>query len=496
MPAPAAEKAETSAEQQTETTNEAKEPIVTPTYDNELVIVAETLYQSVLNNEPRNNTSVLRRIQGLRQIIDLGLTVEYFRATKAASSDLGGICDLFIKCILDHTEDLEPIAETRMPTVKELAAPEMLTFLAALTGSYFTLIQKYHTILEPLRTLVSQNLSTNRKTLEGLSAKVIFILSFVQERLGQLSSLRPFLMNLYRHFVLKHQSIEQAVVITCLLRTWILENQIDQAEKFVSMTTFPENVRSNAVLSRFLYYTGYLAAVQLDYSEASHKFTQVLRKLPTEGRQCIAFRIAAQKMSIIVTLLMGEYPSRSIFSDPYMKEDLIPYFKLAKAVQMGDVVEFKEVLQGHSPIFEEDRVLLLVHRLQQSVIRSCLRTISLSYSRISLKDVAAKLDCSDPKEIEGVLGKAVLDGIIDVSIDDENKWLVSNKKGGIYATQEPAKAFHQRISFCLDLYSEAVKALHYPATEKAGNPKQTDEERLEAIESLNRAGSEDMTDDW
>ncbi len=32
----------------------------------------------------------------------------------------------------------------------------------------------------------------------------------------------------------------------------------------------------------------------------------------------------------------------------------------------------------------------------------------------------------------------------------------------VYSTTEPQNAFHQRISFCLDLHNESVQAMRYP----------------------------------
>ncbi len=32
----------------------------------------------------------------------------------------------------------------------------------------------------------------------------------------------------------------------------------------------------------------------------------------------------------------------------------------------------------------------------------------------------------------------------------------------VYSTNEPQQAFHQRISFCLDLHNESIQALRFP----------------------------------
>jgi 26S proteasome regulatory subunit N3 len=53
--------------------------------------------------------------------------------------------------------------------------------------------------------------------------------------------------------------------------------------------------------------------VQLEYSAAQASLTQALRKGPEVG--ALGFRIQAQKLLVIVELLMGEIPHRSVFSN-------------------------------------------------------------------------------------------------------------------------------------------------------------------------------------
>lgn len=48
----------------------------------------------------------------------------------------------------------------------------------------------------------------------------------------------------------------------------------------------------------------------------------------------------------------------------------------------------------------------------------------------------------------------------------------------IYSTREPQLAFHQRISFCLDLHNQSVKAMRYPP-KSYGQELESAEERRE-----------------
>jgi hypothetical protein len=77
-------------------------------------------------------------------------------------------------------------------------------------------------------------------------------------------------------------------------------------------TTFPEGDASNNQLARYLYYTGRIKAVQLEYTDAFRCLQQASRKAPQQS--ALGFRKTVYKFSTIVQLLLGEIPDRSIFS--------------------------------------------------------------------------------------------------------------------------------------------------------------------------------------
>ena len=47
-------------------------------------------------------------------------------------------------------------------------------------------------------------------------------------------------------------------------------------------------------------------------------------------------------------------------------------------------------------------------------------------------------------------------------MDHERGYLTSNDVVDVYSTEEPQKAFHRRIAFCLDVHNEAIKSMRYP----------------------------------
>lgn len=51
-------------------------------------------------------------------------------------------------------------------------------------------------------------------------------------------------------------------------------------------------------------------------------------------------------------------------------------------------------------MFQADKVLSLVHRLKHTVIKFGLKKINISYSKISLADIASKLSLESVEETE------------------------------------------------------------------------------------------------
>jgi len=95
--------------------------------------------------------------------------------------------------------------------------------------------------------------------------------------------------------------------------------------------------------------------------------------------------------------------------------------------------------------------------LRHNVIKTGVRMISLSYSRISLKDICLKLHLDSEEDAEYIVGKAIRDGVIDATIDHEQGFMKSREVLDIYSTDEPLSAFDGRISYCLNLHNDSVK---------------------------------------
>ncbi|OXA55989.1 probable 26S proteasome non-ATPase regulatory subunit 3 [Folsomia candida] len=309
----------------------------------------------------------------------------------------------------------------------------------------------------------------NRRSLDLIAARCYFYYSRAYELDSKFDQIRPFLHAKLRTATLRNDYEGQAVLINCLLRNYLHYNLYDQADKLVSKSTYPETMASNNELARYLYYLGRIKAVQLDYSNAQKHLMQALRKAPQHS--AVGFKQTVQKLLVTVELLLGDIPERSIFHQAHLKRSLAPYFQLTQAVRLGNLSMFIKVLEEYQKQFQEDRTFILIQRLRHNVIKTGLRAISTSYSRISLADISQKLVLDAPEDAaikapgedaEFIVAKAIRDSVIEAGIDHEGGFMASKERTDVYCTQEPQLAFHQRITFCLNIHNQSVKAMRYP----------------------------------
>ena len=341
--------------------------------------------------------------------------------------------------------------------------PEIDTYLSILVQ-----IHLYDTKAIDLGSKFSSNLverlrTLNRRTLDALAARVYFYYSLFFEQLAPLPpspvaavvSIRPHLLAALRTSVLRKDSDTQATITTLLLRNYLSLSHITQADLLISHSEFPASASNNQV-ARYLYYLGRIRAIQLSYSEAHEHLVGATRKSP--ATPCAGgFYQAASKLMVVVELLMGDIPDRAIFRQPSLEHAMQPYLELVQAVRIGKMEGFLTIVHTHNALFRRDGTYTLILRLRQNVIKTGIRMMSLSYAKISLRDICLKLDLESEESAEYIVAKAIRDGVIEATIDHEHGFMKSKDSGDIYSTREPGEAFHERIRACLGLHDESVK---------------------------------------
>jgi 26S proteasome regulatory subunit N3 len=131
-----------------------------------------------------------------------------------------------------------------------------------------------------------------------------------------------------RTAALRHDDDSQATLLNLLLRNYLYYNLYDQADKIVAKSTFPENA-GNPQAARWAYYLGRIRAIQLNYTEAHEQLQLALRRAPNAS-VAPGFLQTVNKLFIVVELLMGDIPERTLFRHPVLKRALTPYLQIVQ----------------------------------------------------------------------------------------------------------------------------------------------------------------------
>ena len=361
--------------------------------------------------------------------------------------------------------------------------------------------KKYAEGAEYSSILVDKVREFNRRTLDALAAKAYFYYHLFHEQLdpkppsrqAAVIATRSKLLAALRSAVLRKDADTQAAVTVLLLRNYLSTADITQADLLVSQTQFPTNASNNQVC-RYLYYLGRIRAIQLSYTAAHDHLTSATRKSPAH-QTAAGFYQTATKLLIVVELLMGDIPDRAIFRQPSLEKALYPYLRLVQAVRVGDLQGFNKAVEESAGQFRLDGTYTLILRLRQNVIKTGVRMLSLSYSRISLRDICLRLGVESEESAEYIVAKAIRDGVIEASIDHEHGFMESKQAGDVYATREPAEAFNDRIRACLEIHDECVMAMRYPMNKHRQELKNAQDARERERELAKEIQEGDMDDD-
>lgn len=366
-----------------------------------------------------------------------------------------------------HPTDMEVDSESRLGSTKTGSSkevlPEIEIYLSILVQVYLFDTENYQAGATVSSSIVQRIHALNRRTLDSLSARVYFYYSLFYERLqpyppsplSPVISIRQQLLAALRTSVLRKDPDTQATATTLLLRNYLSTSHVSQADLLVLHTQFPPTASNNQV-ARYYYYLGRIRAIQLHYSEAHSHLTGATRK-SSSSASAAGFYQASTKLLIVVELLMGDIPNRAIFRQQRLERALKPYFLLVQAVRVGDMEAFLTTVSMYNSTFRQDNTYTLILRLRQNVIRTGIRMMSLSYSRISLRDICVRLGLGSEESAEYIVAKAIRDGVIEANLDHERGFMKSKEVGDVYATREPGEAFHDRIRACLLLHDESVK---------------------------------------
>lgn len=410
----------------------------------EHILVVE---KSVISKEPRFVFRVLRQLASTRKRLNDAVLHQLIKTYISDSYE-------FKSSLLGYF----PVAEKKdEKTLNKSILTETYVHLLALISLLDS--KRTNDCIPCAQALIKRVMAVSKPTMHLLGARCFFYYSRAFEMAGRLHEVRTLLHGRLRTSTLRHDWEGQAMLLNLLLRNYIHYNLYEQAEKLISKTTFPENANNNES-ARYLFYLGKIKATQLEYSEAFKNLNQAIRKAPQNA--AIGFKQSATKLLVVVQLLLGEVPERYVFRDQHLRLALHPYLQLTQAVLAGDLAKFTIVLEKYSDKFMKEGTMTLINRLRHNVIKTGIRSVAQAYSKISLADVAEKLQLDSPEDAEYIIAKAIHDGVIEASIDHEHGFMESKNSSDVYSTNEPLKAYHERIRFCLDIHNHSIKAMRFP----------------------------------
>ncbi|KAJ5632949.1 26S proteasome regulatory subunit rpn3 [Penicillium lividum] len=463
------------------------------------------LDRAVAHFDPRFSLRVLRSISSMRKYITPELLAEvivetYPESSEAASFLLEAIDQAGAFENVQETSNMEVDSEKNKVAPKEIL-PEVDAYLSILVQIYLFDQRQIQKGAEFSTALIERLRTLNRRTLDSLAARVYFYYSLFFEQIAPLppspaatvTTIRQTLLTALRTSVLRKDVDTQATVMTLLLRNYLSTSHITQADLLISHNRFPA-AASNNQIARYLYYLGRIRAIQLQYTEAHSHLIGATRKSPT-SHSARGFYQASHKLLVVVELLMGDIPDRAVFRQPALDKAMHPYLLLTQAVSVGDLDGFVNIVNTHSSTFRKDGTYTLILRLRQNVIKTGIRMMSLSYSRISLRDICLRLGLDSEESAEYIVAKAIRDGVIEATLDHEHGFMKSKEVGDIYATREPGEAFHERIRACLTLHDESVKAMRFPMNQHRLELKSAQEARERERELAKEIQEGDMDDE-
>lgn len=395
----------------------------------ELRSAMQTIEKAVGTKESRYMSRVVRQVTKLRRMLSkpvLAKVVETYVAADSAVREqlvgfLAGVADdemqvdtpaapaaadKAAEAPTEKTEEEKTKEKEEAAFVRKMqGVPEAEIFVQLLFTIFLLDKKQVAQATSASASLIQRAQHFNRRTTDQLLSKGYFYWARCVEITGQSAQIRDELLAAYRTASLKHDQIGQATLLNLLLRNYLEFNLYEQADTLMRKTSFPEGDASNNQLARYLYYTGRIKAVQLEYTDAFRSLQQAARKAPQTS--ALGFRKTVHKFIVVVQLLLGEIPDRSIFSQKGMVAALKPYLHICQAVRVGDLSAFHKAMQEYGQIFRGDQTYSLIVRLRHNVIKTGLKKINMAYSHISLADVCAKLSLESEQDTEFIVAKCV-----------------------------------------------------------------------------------------
>ncbi|KAL5643422.1 hypothetical protein ACJX0J_022346, partial [Zea mays] len=285
--------------------------------------IASVIEAGSLSKEVRRISRAFRLTVALRRRLAARDVSAFLAFALPASSEAYGRLTALVPKEDDTEMDVDAAAPATQISIKH-GLPEIEIYCYLLVLIFLIDHKKYDEAKACASVSIARLKNLNRRTVDVLASRLYFYYSYVYELTNSLAEIRGNLLALHRMATLHRDELGQETLLNLLLRNYLHYNLYDQAEKLRSKAPRFE-AHSNQQFCRYLFYLGKIRTIQLEYTDAKESLLQAARKAPITA---CGFRIQCNKWAIIVRLLLGEIPERTVFMQKGMKKALIPYFEL------------------------------------------------------------------------------------------------------------------------------------------------------------------------
>ncbi|XVE93887.1 hypothetical protein REPUB_Repub01dG0232900 [Reevesia pubescens] len=330
--------------------------------------IASLIETGAYDREVRRILRAIRLTMALRRKLKPSVLSAFLNFALTPGSEAHSRLSSYLPKEDEHEMEVDSATSVAQAPVKH-SLPELEIYCYLLVLIFLIDHKKYNEAKACSSASIARVKNMNRRTVDVLAARLYFYYSLCYELMGGLAEIRGNLIALHRIATLRHDELGQETLLNLLLRNYLHYNLYDQAEKLRSKAPRFE-AHSNQQFCRYLFYLGKIRTIQLEYTDAKECLLQAARKAPIAA---LGFRVQCNKWAIIVRLLLGEIPERTVFMQKGMEKALRPYFELTNAVRIGDLELFRSVAEKFSSTFSSDRTHNLIVRLRHNVIRTGLR---------------------------------------------------------------------------------------------------------------------------
>ncbi|KAJ6906425.1 26S proteasome non-ATPase regulatory subunit 3 [Populus alba x Populus x berolinensis] len=291
--------------------------------------IASLIETGAYAKETRRIQRAVRLTNTLRRKLKASVLYAFLNFALSAGSESFNRLICYLPKEDEHEMEVDTATSvTQAPAKHPLPELEIYCYLLVLI---FLIDQKKHNEAKACSSAsIARLKNLNRRTVDVLASRLYSYYSLSYELTGDLAEIRGSLLALHRIATLRHDELGQETLLNLLLRNYLHYNLYDQAEKLRSKAPRFE-AHSNQQFCRYLFYLGKIRTIQLEYTDAKESLLQAARKAPAAA---LAFRVQCNKWAVIVRLLLGEIPERTVFMQKGMESALRPYFELTN-VSLG-----------------------------------------------------------------------------------------------------------------------------------------------------------------